>query len=170
MKHLLPLIFFIFFTFGCNNQVENNEPTNTAEESSKLSTVNTNGEIIYLNKETFRKKIFDFDKKDFVYVGSKPCIVECFATWCGPCKMLAPLLEDAAHTYAKEINVYKIDVDKEQELASMLGISSIPVIFFFPMKGQPIRTEGFMQKEALTTNIHKLLLKTDSIHEQKGKI
>jgi len=156
-------IFLILFT-SCNSS------TGSKSTAEADSTTTSKGQIIHLTKETFRQKVFDFDKREYKYNGEKPCIVEFFATWCGPCKMLSPELEELAKDYSEKINIYKIDIDEEHDLAAILGISSIPAIFFFPQHGQPTRNEGFVPKASLDKAIHELLLKNDTLHDNKRKI
>ena len=91
-------------------------------------------------------------------LGSKPCIIDFYATWCGPCRKLAPILEEIAGEYAGKIDVYKIDVDKEPELATAFGVQSIPTLLFCPMKNQPQIAAGFMDKATLQKAIKEVLL------------
>ena len=112
----------------------------------------------HLTKETFQKKVFDYEKnKEWKFEGEIPCIVDFYADWCGPCKMVAPVLEDLAKQYAGKINIYKIDTDKEQELASVFGIRSIPSILFVPKDGNPQMAMGAMPKEAFVQAITDVL-------------
>ena len=103
-----------------------------------------------LTKETFREKIFDFEKhKDWKFEGELPAIIDFYADWCGPCRAVAPVLEELSREYDGKINVYKVDTDKEQELAAMFGIRSIPSILFVPKEGQPQMAMGALPKDAL---------------------
>ena len=112
-----------------------------------------------LTKDTFREKIFDFDKhKDWKFEGELPAIIDFYADWCGPCRVVAPVLEELSKEYAGKINVYKVDTDKEQELASMFGIRSIPSILFVPKEGQPQMAMGALPKDAFKDAISSVLL------------
>ena len=103
----------------------------------------------HLTKQTFMEKVFDFESnQDWKYEGDLPCIIDFYADWCAPCRMVAPILEDLAREYDGKINVYKIDTEKEQELASMFGIRSIPSLLFVPMEGKPQMAMGALPKEA----------------------
>lgn len=112
-----------------------------------------------LTKDTFREKIFDFEKhKDWKFEGELPAIIDFYADWCGPCRVVAPVLEELSKEYAGKINIYKIDTDKEQELAAMFGIRSIPSILFVPKAGQPQMAMGALPKDALKDAISSVLL------------
>ena len=112
-----------------------------------------------LTKETFREKIFDFEKnKDWKFEGELPAIIDFYADWCGPCRVVAPVLEELSKEYAGKLNIYKVDTDKEQELAAMFGIRSIPSILFVPKEGQPQMAMGALPKDALKDAISSVLL------------
>ena len=113
-----------------------------------------------LTKDTFREKIFDFEKnKDWKFEGELPAIIDFYADWCGPCRMVTPVLEELSKEYAGKVNIYKVDTDKEQELAAMFGIRSIPSILFVPKEGQPQMAMGALPKDALKDAISSVLLK-----------
>lgn len=113
----------------------------------------------HLTKETFLEKVFDYEKnKEWKYQGELPSIIDFYADWCGPCKMIAPVLEDLSKEYAGKVNVYKINTEKEQELAAAFGIQSIPTLLFIPVEGEPRMAQGALPKEALV-NIMKDVLK-----------
>jgi thioredoxin len=112
----------------------------------------------HLTKQTFQEKVFDFEKsKEWSFAGEIPCIVDFYADWCGPCKMVAPVLEDLSKEFAGKINIYKVDTDKEQELASVFGIRSIPSILFVPKDGKPQMAMGAMPREAFVQAITEVL-------------
>jgi thioredoxin 1 len=120
-----------------------------------------------LTKEQFISEIFDFEKSEnWEFKGELPAIIDFYADWCGPCKAIAPALEDLAVEYDGKINIYKIDTEKEEELSAMFGIQSIPTLLFIPMKGTPM-----MQKGALPANVLKeiieerLLADTEAVPE-----
>ncbi len=102
----------------------------------------------HLTKDTFLKKVFNYEQnKEWKYSGDKPCIIDFYADWCGPCKMVAPILEELSKEYEGKLYVYKIDTEAEQELASVFGIRSIPSLLFVPMEGQPQMAQGALPKE-----------------------
>lgn len=101
-----------------------------------------------LTKETFIEKVFNYEQnKEWKYNGDKPCIIDFYADWCGPCRMVAPVLEELSKEYEGKLYVYKIDTEAEQELASAFGIRSIPSLLFVPMEGQPQMAMGALPKE-----------------------
>jgi thioredoxin len=101
-----------------------------------------------LDKNAFIEKVFDFEKeKEWKYRGTLPAIVDFYADWCGPCKMVTPILEKLSADYAGKLNVYKVDTDKEQELAGAFGIQSIPSLLFIPAAGQPQMARGALDRQ-----------------------
>jgi thioredoxin len=104
--------------------------------------------VEHLTKETFKEKVFNFEQnKDWKFEGNKPCLVDFYADWCGPCKMVAPILEELKAEYGDDLDIYKIDTEKEQELSAMFGIQSIPSLLFIPKDGQPQMAQGALSKE-----------------------
>lgn len=125
----------------------------------KESTEEKNTKMTHLTAATFKEKVFDYEKnKDWKFEGDKPVIIDFYADWCGPCKMVAPVLEDLSKEYDGKIQIYKVDTDKEQELASVFGIRSIPSILFIPMEGKPQMTMGALPKESFVQAINEILL------------
>lgn len=103
-----------------------------------------------ITTEEFTEKIFDFkNEKEWKFLGDKPAIIDFYADWCGPCKMISPILDEISKEYSDKLNVYKIDTDAEQELAMSFGIQSIPAIFFIPMEGKPLSAMGALPKEGI---------------------
>lgn len=101
----------------------------------------------FLTKQTFLEKVFDYENNTvWNYKGNLPCIIDFYADWCGPCRMIAPIMEELAKEFEGRINIYKIDTDKEQELAAAFGISSIPSVLFCPLEGKPQMAIGAMSK------------------------
>ena len=104
----------------------------------------------HLTKETFISKVFDFENnKEWKYKGEIPCMIDFYADWCGPCKMVAPILEELAEEYSGRMNIFKVDTEAETELASIFGIRSIPSLLFVPKEGQPQMAMGALPKETL---------------------
>ncbi|MGC9472261.1 MAG: thioredoxin [Bacteroidales bacterium] len=114
--------------------------------------------IEHLTKETFKEKVFDFEKNtEWEYEGDVPCLIDFYADWCAPCKMVAPILEELAEEYDGKLNIYKIDTEAERELAGMFGIQSIPSLLFVPMKEQPQMAMGALPKETFKKAIREVL-------------
>lgn len=116
-------------------------------------------EVRYLTTAEFKEKVFDYTtQKEWKYKGEKPCIIDFYATWCGPCKRLAPIMEELAKEYKGQIIVYKVDTDKERELSTAFGIQSIPTLLFCPMQGAPQVAQGALPKATLEDAIKQVLL------------
>ncbi len=116
---------------------------------------------IHLTKAEFLKKVADYETNpnEWKYLGDKPAIVDFYASWCGPCKTIAPILEELAAEYGDKIYIYKIDTEEEEELAAAFGIRSIPSLLFIPMNGKPQMAQGAMPKSAFKDAINEILLK-----------
>ncbi len=113
----------------------------------------------HLTKETFLTKVFDYEKnQDWKFNGERPAIIDFWAPWCGPCRMVGPVLEELSEEYKGKVNIYKVNTDEEQELGAVFGIRSIPSILFVPMVGQPKMAVGALPKESLKQAIDKELL------------
>jgi thioredoxin len=114
----------------------------------------------HLTKQTFLDKVFNYEKnKEWQFEGDLPCLIDFYADWCGPCKMVAPILEELSEEYKDKINIYKVDTESEQELAAAFGIRSIPSLLFCPKDGQPQMAMGALPKDALKGAIEDVLLK-----------
>ncbi len=104
--------------------------------------------IEYLTQETFKEKVFNFEQnKEWKFEGELPCIIDFYADWCGPCKMVAPILEELAEEYQGKVDVYKVDTEDQRELSAMFGIQSIPSLLFVPKDGQPQMAQGALPKD-----------------------
>lgn len=116
---------------------------------------------IHLTKNDFLAKVADYEKSPnhWKYLGDKPAIIDFYASWCGPCKMIAPILEELAEEYDGKIYIYKIDTEQEEELAAAFRIRSIPTLLFVPMSGQPQMAQGALPKTAFKEAIKSVLLK-----------
>ncbi len=116
---------------------------------------------VKLTTQGFKEKFFDFtQKQEWEYNDSVPAIIDFYADWCGPCKMVAPILEELSEEYDGRLNIYKVDTEVEQELSAVFGIRSIPSILFVPVNGQPMMQAGALPKEALADIINKELVVT----------
>jgi len=112
-----------------------------------------------LTKETFLDKVFNYEKNnEWKFEGDLPCLIDFYADWCGPCKMVAPIMDELAEEYKGKINFYKINTENEQELAGAFGISSIPSLLFVPKEGQPQMAVGALPKDSMVKVIEDQLL------------
>jgi len=114
--------------------------------------------VEFLNEADFKTKVFDYEKnKDWKFEGDLPCMIDFYADWCQPCKMVAPILEELQGEYEGKINIYKINTEDEKNLAGMFGIQSIPSLLFVPKEGQPQMAVGALPKEQFKKAIADVL-------------
>ena len=112
----------------------------------------------HLTQETFKAKVFNYEKnKDWKFEGDKPCIIDFYADWCGPCKQVAPVLEELAKEYEGKVDIYKIDTEDQQELAAAFGIRSIPSMLFCPKEDKPQMSMGALPKTEFVKMINEVL-------------
>ena len=148
MKKLL-ITAFALLAFATGSQAQTNN------KNAK------NMKTIALTKADFLKKVADYEKnpEEWIYLGDKPAIIDFYASWCGPCKMVAPVLEELAAEYDGQIYVYKVNTEQEQELAALFNIRSIPSFLFIPMNDKPQMAMGAMPKSSFKEAIDGVLLK-----------
>ncbi len=115
--------------------------------------------VVYLSTADFKEKVVNYPETQgrWIYRGERPCIIDFFATWCGPCRALSPVLEQVATEKKGEIDVYKVDVDKERELAALFQVSSVPTILFIPMNAPPQAAKGALPYEAIQEIINVVI-------------
>jgi thioredoxin len=114
---------------------------------------------IHLNAQDFKDKIFNYEtEQEWKFKGDKAAIIDFYADWCGPCKSIAPVLEELSEQYKDDLVIYKIDTDKEMELSSLFGIQSIPTLLFIPLNGNPMVQKGALPKNILQQIIDERLL------------
>lgn len=164
----LSLIFALVLSisfFSCTNtkgSQENNNITieNIETDGNKDSDENTI-KPEYLTYDSFIEKVWDFESnpEEWIYKGDTPCVIDFYADWCKPCKMVAPIMDDLADTYKGKVKIYKIDTDKEKELASVFRIRSIPSVLFIPKEGKPKMQTGALPKESYIEIINTDLIK-----------
>ena len=131
------MLAMIPFVSNCQSQ----QGTKKIEEKQVQTTIE------HLTKVTFKQKVFDFEvNKQWKYAGNVPCIIDFYADWCGPCKKLAPTVEQIAKDYKGKINVYKVNVDEQQELAGAFGIQGIPAVLFCPQTEKPQMSTGLISR------------------------
>jgi thioredoxin len=112
----------------------------------------------HLTKETFKQKIFNWEtNREWKYEGTKPCLIDFYANWCGPCKMVAPVLEELQKEYGDRLTIYKVNTEEERELSSIFGIQSIPSLLFVPQNGLPQMAMGALPKVTFEKAIAEVL-------------
>jgi thioredoxin len=117
--------------------------------------------VINITAQDFKEKIFDFEQaSEWAYKGQQPAIIDFYADWCGPCRSVAPILDELSEEYDGKLLVYKIDTDKEAELSHLFGIQSIPTFLFIPVQGTPMLQKGAIPKNAFKKVIDERLLHT----------
>ena len=114
--------------------------------------------IIHLTMAGFLRRIADIENKEWKFLGDKPALIDLYAPWCGPCKMLSPVLDELSDEYEGKVDIYKVNVDDEEELSAAFGIRSVPTLIFVPMNGAPQMSAGALQKPQLKEAIERILL------------
>jgi thioredoxin len=157
IRAVAAMLAIVLSTFvSCASKGDSKTPDATAPKNGVVAG-ETNA-VIYLNKAMFKEKVFDYEvNSEWNYVGDKPAIIDFYADWCKPCKMLSPVLEEIQKDYKGKIQVYKIDTEVERELAAVFGIQSLPTVLFVPVTGQPQAVMGFRPKEDLKKIITDVL-------------
>lgn len=157
MKKILFSVVFIL-TGMIAYASENGTGTTETEQTTK------SGEVIIMNKQLFLTDIFDYEKSpEWKYKGNKPAIIDLYADWCGPCRTVAPIMKELAKEYSDKITIYKVNVDKERELAALFNATSIPLFVFIPMKGEPQLFRGAADKATYKKAIDSFLLELEDL-------
>ena len=151
-KLLVTAACILTFAAGADGQTDNKN-----DNTKQTNTMKT----IALTKADFLTKVANYETNptEWKYLGDKPALVDFYASWCGPCRMVTPILEELAGEYEGKIVVYKVNTEKEPDLAAAFGIRSIPSILFIPMSGKPQMLQGAMPKDAFKKAIEEYLLK-----------
>ena len=119
-------------------------------------------DVVYITSSQFRERIFDYkNNKDWTFKGNKPCVIDFYTTWCGPCKRLAPIMEELSQKYCDQVVFYKADTERERELAYVFDINSIPQVLYIPVDGKPMLLKGLYPKEEIVRIIDEFLLKKE---------
>jgi thioredoxin 1 len=142
---------------ACNSAGGNKNDGNSTEPIE--------GTVTRMNTEMFKKLVWDYQKNpsDFVFNGDQPCVIDFYADWCRPCKMVAPIMEELAKEYSGKIRIYKVNTDEEHELSQLFNIRSIPAILYVPKKGKPQMSVGLSGKDVYVKTIQDVLLSPDTI-------
>ncbi len=112
----------------------------------------------HLTKETFLNKVFNYEvNKEWIFEGKRPCVIDFYTDWCGPCKIIAPILEELARDFDGKLDIYKVNTEEELELAAVFGIRNIPSILFIPVEGKPQMAVGAIPKEVFLQAFSEVL-------------
>ncbi|MEI7500716.1 MAG: thioredoxin [Bacteroidota bacterium] len=145
------VLFLVTFTLNsCSSNAGNNN----------IVANNPDNQVIKLTAESFQKLVWDYKKnpQEWVFLGDQPVIIDFYADWCRPCKMVAPIMEELSKEYAGKVRIYKVNTDEQRELAGLFKISSIPAMLFVPKTGKPQMSVGAMQKPAYVDMIKNVLI------------
>ena len=158
MKKTFIAILSLFMLISCGNSKKENKKTEQVQDVENI--VEEESLVKSLDYKTFVKKIWDIETypDSFAYKSKLPCIIDFYADWCGPCKRVAPIMEEIAQQYEDKIIVYKVNVDKEQKLPLIFKVKNIPTVFFLPTEGQPLSQVGALSKEEYISIINKHLI------------
>ena len=142
-------VFFFLSIFLISATVLVAQPV-TAQKPAKPSKPTAGAQVINLTKSEFIKRVMDYEKNqtEWIYEGDRPAIIDFYADWCSPCKKVAPALEELAKEYSGKVYIYKINIDKERELAALFGIRNIPTYLIIPKEGKPSLTSGASNNHA----------------------
>jgi thioredoxin 1 len=157
MKNLtFILLFLIPFTLSACSGTDSNAGNSNAGNSNAL----IDGQVNKLTAESFQKLIWNYkaSPNEWVFIGDQPVIIDFYADWCRPCKMVAPIMDELSKEYKGKVRIYKINTDEQRELAKLFNISSIPAMLFIPKNGKPQMSVGAMQKPAYVDMIKTVLL------------
>lgn len=158
MKRIFTIVLLVLAISGRIVFASGNDTPNISSENEETA-------VQIMSKAVFLDKVMDYEKNpsEWVYKGEKPCVIDFYADWCGPCRITSPILEELAKKYEGKITVYKVNVDKEIELSQLFGIKSIPTFLYCPMKGKPAMASGIARdkeqtKQMFISNIETILL------------
>lgn len=152
---------------GCGN---GNQKSAEADDRIEAKTVSvakddvqkgsSEGKTIKITKADFLKRVMDYEANpgEWIYKGDRPCLIDFYADWCGPCKTAAPILEELAAEYKDQIYIFKVDTEVERELASLFGIRSIPAFLFVPQDGKPTMSNGIARTKEETKEMFKKMI------------
>lgn len=147
---------FVLLTLSAITFASNQQTQNQGKVEKKVE----KGTVISMNKAMFIEKVFNFEKeKTWKYAGKTPIIIDLYADWCAPCRMISPILKNLAKEYDGKVTIYKVNVDNEKEIAAFFNARSIPLVVYIPMKGDPQFITGAASKETYKKGIDDFLLK-----------
>lgn len=159
---IIAVFFLAASIISCGNIKGNQSDDKLTVDKENNESKNEKADIKpeYLTYETFKEKIWDFEAnpQEFVYKGDTPCVIDFYADWCKPCRLVAPIMDKLAVDYDGKVKIYKIDTDKEKKLAGVFGIRSIPSVMFVPMEGRPSMQAGALPESEYVRIIEEVVL------------
>lgn len=161
LGYLFVLSAFMFISCSGTSGSKEGTAKSSAPDGQSAKTGTSEGKLEHLTAQTFKLKVMDYEKnpQQWIFEGDKPAIVDFYADWCRPCKMIAPILEELAVEYKGQIDIYKVDTEAQRELATIFGIQSLPTVLFIPASGNPSAQKGALPKESYKKIIDEFLLK-----------
>ena len=159
MKRLLLITIISVALLSCGSSENKNKAANKNEATTSESINNEKSYVKVMSYNDFIKNVWDFEVNatEFVFKGNKPCVIDFYATWCGPCKMVAPIIEKLAKEYDGKVDFYKVDCDNEMKLASIMQVRNIPMVFFMKNGAQPEKSVGAKDEAFFRSHVNKLL-------------
>ncbi|MCD4698055.1 MAG: thiol reductase thioredoxin [Bacteroidales bacterium] len=171
---IISIVILAVSAVSCNSEKpadtkSNNEVKKEVAKSETVIEKTTDIKPEYLTAEQFREKVWDYEvnPEQWVYNGELPCVVDFYADWCKPCKMVAPIMDDLADYYDGKVLVYKVNTDEQRELATVFQVKSIPAILFAPKEGKPAMQPGALSKEDYIRIIDDFILKVNTNENDK---
>jgi thioredoxin len=171
---IVSIAFATLFISCSNNEAKSSSMEDNRVAEAKSASINndhgSSGKPVYLTKQTFLEKVMNYEENstEWIYEGELPAIIDFYADWCGPCRMAAPVLDELAKEYEGKIHVYKIDTEKERELAAVFGIQSIPAFLFVPVEGKPTMSNGIARTQEETKAMFKRMIDELLLNEKSG--
>ncbi len=164
LLHIVPAILFSLLVTNCSGSEGKTEGNGNNEKTTAKA------KPVHLTKATFKEKVMDYENnKEWTFEGERPAVIDFYADWCAPCRKIAPIMEELAVEYDGEVDIYKIDTEKQRELAQIFGIKSIPSVLFVPMEGKPQMTRGALPKKTFVSIIDQFLLKKGEQETSENK-
>lgn len=167
MKYIILFLFSVaVLSLTACQQTKHGAVSQAAKDEQRTADAVTKNKarVRELSAEEFKQLVMNYEihPQEWVYEGKHPALIDFYATWCGPCKAMAPVVEEIAEKYVGKIDVYKVDVDKEEELAALFGIQSIPSLLLVPMEGKPQMSVGALGRQELDKAVQTVLLNSHS--------
>ncbi len=160
MRKWLFLFISAILFLSCGGAGDNAKKEDTAADSANNDEKVAVTKPVMLDEISFRQKVYDYvADKDLKFLGNKPCLIDFYADWCGPCRRLAPILEEIAGDYTGKINVYKVNIDDNPKVATYFQITNIPAVLLCPMQGRPQIMVGLYPKAEYINAMNQVLFK-----------